>query len=301
MPPQQNANEAERKIYFYRVFPQSEEDGFELDRDAVCAAISSLKGTKDFYLDEGSDKITCAEVVRSKAPQRVKLYAIRRENLPSRDAGNGVIEELQLRATEGLAEAIHIRFYPNNVIAAEFFYYGPRISRLQTFLNQRCGQDVVIKEFYRGDAIERALLLKDVRALRVKIHPSDISKERISDLSFDGVMSTAKAFDAGVYADVTLRAEGNDASFTAKAKNLLKKLKGENPANLFANLEVEGKGPESDKVEALNLLSDQLVRVAHIPRESARTRALDSDAAFKAIHKAYQQVKDHLPSDGVAG
>jgi hypothetical protein len=44
-----------------------------------------------------------------------------------------------------------------------------------------------------------------------------------------------------------------------------------------------------------------LVRVAHIPRESARTRALDSDAAFKAIHTAYQQVKDHLPSDGVAG
>jgi hypothetical protein len=291
--------EAERKIYFYRAFPQDEDPQFELDRAAVCEAITALKGTDGFYLDEGADKITCGEIVSDKLPPRVKLYAIRRENLPSRDSGDGVIEELQLQEAEGLAEAIHIRLYPNSIIAAEFFYYGPRISRFQTFLNQRCDQQVVLKELIRGDAIERALKLKDVRALRVKIHPSDVSKQKASDLGFDGLMSTAKAFDAGIYADVTLRAAGADEGFTGKAKNLFRKLKSESPAHLFENLEVEGKGPESGKVEALNLLSDQLVRVAHIPRESTRTRALDSPAAFKAIHTAYNEVKDLLPSDAV--
>jgi hypothetical protein len=292
--------EAERKIYFYRAFPQHDIPDFELDRAAICDAIAGLKGTPEFYLDEGADKITCGEVVSDKLPPRIKLYAIRRENLPSRDSGDGVIEELQLQETEGLAEAIHIRLYPNSVIAAEFFYYGPRISRFQTFLNQRCDQQVVVKELIRGDAIERALKLRDVRALRVKIHPSDVSKQKASDLGFDGLMSTAKAFDAGVYADVTLRAGGADEGFTGKAKSLFRKLKGENPGQLFENLEVEGRGRESGKVEALNLLSDQLVRVAHIPRESARTRALDSPAAFAAIHTAYKEVKDLLPSDAVA-
>ena len=114
-------------------------------------------------------------------------------------------------------------------------------------------------------------------------------------------MRTAKTFEAGVYADVTLRAQGYDESFTEKVKWLLKKIKGENPAHLFANLEMEGKSPDSGNVEPLNLLSDQLVRVAQIPRESARTRALDSPAAFKAIHAAYNEVKEHLGSDAVAG
>ena len=293
-------NDAERKIYFYRAFPQNPDPDFELDREAICKAIKKLKGTEQFYLDEGADKITCGEVVSEKLPPRIKLYAIRRENLPSRDTGQGIIEELQLRATEGLAEAIHIRLYPNSIIAAEFFYYGPRISRFQTFLNQRCGQDLVIKELYRGDAIERALTFKDVRALRVKIHPSDLSKQKASELGFDGLMRTAKTFEAGVYADVTLRAQGYDESFTEKVKGLLKKIKGENPAHLFANLEMEGKSLDSGNVEPLNLLSDQLVRVAQIPRESARTRALDSPAAFKAIHTAYDEVKEHLGSDAVA-
>jgi hypothetical protein len=292
--------EAERKIYFYRAFPQNQDPEFELDRAAVCKAIVALKGTDEFYIDEGADKITCGEVVSDKLPPCLKLYAIRRENLPSRDSGDGVIEELQLQEAEGLAEAVHIRLYPNSIIAAEFFYYGPRISRFQTFLNQRCDQQVVVKELIRGDAIERALKLKDVRALRVKINPSDISKQKVSELGFDGLMSTAKTFDAGVYADVTLRAPGADDGFTGNVKKLFQKLKKESPSQLFENLEVEGKGPESGKVEALNLLSDQLVRVAHIPRESTRTRALDSPAAFAAIHTAYKEVKDLLPSDAVA-
>jgi hypothetical protein len=192
---------------------------FELDREAVCRSIEALKGKPLFYLDEGEDRITCAEVVRSKLPPRIKLYAIRRQNLPSRDDGAGVIGELALKESEGLAEAIHLRLYPNSIVAAEFFYYGPRISRLETFLNERCGQDIVIKQLLRGDAIERALKFHEIRVLRVKIHPSNISKASARELGFDGLMATAKNFDADVYADVTLRAETGSGDFTKRIKS----------------------------------------------------------------------------------
>lgn len=292
-------NEAQRKIYFYRAFPAKPDPAFLLDPGAVCKAINALRGTAVFYLDEGADRITCAEVVDASKPPKIKLYAIRRENLPSRDTGSGIIRELNLAADEGLAEAIHIRLFPNSVIAAEFFYYGPRTSRFETFLNERCNQDVIVKELYRGDVIERALKFRDVRALRVKINPSALTKQKASDLGFTGLIDTAKNFDAGVYADVTLRAEGDDPKFTAKVKKLLRRLQKEQPHELFANLEMEGKSDATDHVEPLNLLSDQLVRVVRIPRESTRTRAVDSSAAFKAILQAYTEVKDLLGSDAV--
>lgn len=293
-------NEADRKIYFYRAFPAGKVKDFELDRAAVCTAISKLAGTPDFYLDEGDDRITCAEVVGAKLPPKIKVYGIRRQGLPSRDNGAGKISDLALAANEGLAEAIHLRLYPNSVIAAEFFYYGPRISRVQSFLNERCGQNIIIRSLIRGDAVERALSMDEMRAIRIKLHPSDETKRKASKLGLGGLLDTAKEFDAGVYADVTLRAEKQDPKFKARVKDLLKRLGKQNPQELFESLEVSGKVNQGDGVETLNLLSDLLVREVSIPRESARTRALDSDAAFRAIHKAYQDVKHLLPEDAVA-
>lgn len=293
-------DDAERKIYFYRAIPQDGKPGFALDRAAVCKAMTGLKGTKDFYLDEGRDQITCGGVVSSVAPQQIKLYAVRRENLPSRDNGAGDIGDLNLAAQEGLAEAIHLRLYPNSIVAAEFFYYGPRISRFQRYLNSRLGQQVILAPLIRHDMIERALEMAEIRVLRVKINPSHMTKAKAAELNLDKLLSTAKDFHAGVYADVTLRSEGSDGAFSSRVKTLLRKLKTESPAELFENLEVQGKSTPAEHVEPINLLSDQLVRVARIPRQSARTRALDTPAAFAAIQAAYDEVKEDLTSDAVA-
>jgi hypothetical protein len=294
--------DAERKIYFYRAVPQDGDETFELDRKAVCKVITSLAGTPGFYLDEGSDKITCAEVVDATSPQKIKLYSIRRENLPSRDDGAGTISDLELEDEEGLAEAIHIRLYPDSVIAAEFFYFGPRISRFQTFLNQRCGQEVVLYPFGNGDVIDRALSLKDFRALRIKVHPSAVSQQQAAQLGFDPMMQAAKNLGADTSIDVTFRGEASDGKFRNRVETLLKKVKREDdPEEIFENLEISGKDPVSKHVETINLLSDLLVRVVTIPRESARTRALDSPAAFREIHQAYKDVKDDLKSDALLG
>jgi hypothetical protein len=295
-------NEAKRKIYFYRVVPHRPTDGWKFDRKAVVKAIESHAGRKSFYLDEGDDRISCAEVFDAKAPQSIKLYAIRRSNLPARDSGSGVIGDLGLKVSEGLAEAVHLRLFPNGIVGFESFYYGPRISRWESYLQERCSMAVSVRELYRGDMLDRALKFNDIRVLHVKLLPSMVTREQMKGAGLAGVLDAAKNFDAKVYADLTLRSERFDDGLTAKAKDLIRQFKRnkEDPSTVFAAFGIEGHNPETRRVDDLNLLNDALQRTVTIPRENARSRALDSPAAFAAIRVAYGQVKSDLPKDAHA-
>lgn len=297
-------NAARRKIYFYRVEPTgpSVDDSWTLPRSAIAERLSGLEGDA-FYLDEGADRITCAEVHGAKAPQQIKFYGIRRRNLPSRDDGGGQIVELGLREKEGLAEAVHVVLFPNSIIGFESFFYGPRISRIESFINLRCEDDLAgpisIKQLYRGDMIERALQYTDIRVLRVKMRPN--APIPAGDKDLVGVLEAANALHAAKYADVTFRTESHDERFSDRVKRLLWRLKQEkvDPSAVFEGLDVSGRNPESGEIEPLNILNDALQRVVYIPRKDERTRALDSTAAFSAIREAYHDVKEDLPNDAV--
>lgn len=160
-----------------------------------------------------------------------------------------------------------------------------------------------MRPLYRGDMLERALNFKDVRLLRVKVLPNTVSKASIKEAGLKGVLDVASNFDASVFAEVTLRAEGFDDGFTSNVKKMLGRFRSEkqDPGELLDVLEIQGVSPQSDRVEPLNLLNDALQRVVTIPRESKRSRALDSTAAFQAIREAYNDVKSELPRDSYAG
>lgn len=302
-------NAAERKIYFYRVVPQEPKNhpNWSLDRKALTKAIDDLQGTADFYFEESDGRITCAEVYDDGAPQQLKFYAVRRTDLPSLDSGTGDIGDLDLAEEEGLAEAVHLRLFPNGIIGFEAFFYGPRISRIEAFLNDRCatalGAPVRIRQIFRGDVLARALKFEDIRVFHARVHPSKETIAAAKGAGLKGVMDTASSFGADVWVDVRLRAEPKDPKFTERVKDVFRfwRDQGIDPSEFLMSADIEGKNPESEKVEPLNMLSDALVRMAEIPRESARSRALDSDAAFKAVSEAYKKVRPYLDGDGLAG
>jgi hypothetical protein len=133
---------------------------------------------------------------------------------------------------------------------------------------------VTINPLYRADMLERALKFKDVRLLRVKLLPSVVSRELVKKAGLKGVLDVATNFDAGVFAEVTLRAEGFDDGFTSKVKGMLQQFRKDksDPGDVLDVLEIQGVNPQSDRVEPLNLLNDALQRVVSIPRESKRSR-----------------------------
>lgn len=301
-------NQAERKIYFFQIVPEKPGDvdpSWRVDRAKLVAAIDALKGTPDFYFEESGERITCAEVHRAQAPQAVKFYAIRRNNLPSKDDGGGGITDLGLAEREGLAEAVHVRFFKNGIVGFESFFYGPRIGRVEAFLNEHCseafaGHRVEVAQLYRGDAIARALQFEDIRLLHLKLPPT-ITADEAKEAELEDILKTAENFHTSSYAELSLRTTAFDETFTKKVKSIFRRFKqtGRDPSDLLEALDISGVNPESGKVEPLDILSDALQRVALIPRESARTRALDSKAAFDAIKEAYDQVKDELPTDAI--
>jgi hypothetical protein len=290
--------QAERKVLFYRAAPIDKSAGPSWDPGAICAAISALSGA-DSYHDDGL-QVNRAEVVSTAKPQKIKLFKVRRDELPGVDDGAGDETDLDLAEDEGLAEAIHICLFPKGIVAAEFFYHGPRIGRFERFLNDKLGLGPFeIVELVRKDAIDRALQLGDIRYLRIKLDPSLTSRKEASAADLDGLMDMVDDYQPGVFAELVLRAEGNDAGFTAKAKKLLDKIKRkEADIDIFDKLEIEGKPSPDERVVPLDILSERIYRMVEVPYQTARYRALNSDATFAAIREAYKQVADDIPHDG---
>jgi hypothetical protein len=290
--------QATRKVLFYRARP-IDKKGPAWDAAAVCKAISALSG-EDGYHDDGL-QVNRAEVVSTAKPQKIKLFKVRRDELPGRDDGKGGEVDLDLAEEEGLAEAIHICLFPKGIIAAEFFFHGPRIGRFERFVNDKLGLGPYeFVEIVRKDVIDSALQLSDIRYLRVKLDPSMTSRKQAAAAGLDGVLDAVDKYKKpGVYAELVLRAEGGDSGFTAQAKSLLSKIKGKKvDVDIFERLEIEGKPSPDERVTPLDILSERIYRMVEVPYQTARYRALNSDATFAAIRDAYKQVANDLPDDG---
>jgi hypothetical protein len=57
---------------------------------------------------------------------------------------------------------------------------------------------------------------------------------------------------------------------------------------------VKGRRDDTHRVEAIDLLKDQLISVRKIFRMGDRSRALDPDSAFEAILAAHDELEDAL-------
>ncbi|HEX4804736.1 MAG TPA: hypothetical protein VFU94_02450 [Conexibacter sp.] len=288
--------DAQRKVLFYLARPTRE--GVEWDRDAVCAAINALRGA-DAYYDDG-EQVNRAEVFADTRPHMIRFFKVRRDDLPGVDDGAGDRRDLALAEDAGLIEAIHICLFPNGVIGAEFFFYGPRMSRFDRFIGHKLGLGPFeIRELVRNDVIDQALRFGDIRLLRIKLNPSVASRDAVAGVRLSALMDTAVDLGAGLYADLTLRSEPGDDKFRERVKALLRRLKqGANDVHVFDKLEIAGKPAPGEPVLPLDILSERLHRMVEIPYRAERYRDLNSDAAFAAIRQAYREVADEIPRDG---
>ncbi len=260
---------------------------------------NSHKGRTDFR-GSRQTQITRAEVYDKKLPASIRFYKVRRDELPGLDDGQGDHSDLNLKEDEGLAEAIHLRLFPNGIVAAEAFGYGPRATRWGLYVRNKLDMPCTMDNFIRGDVVEEALKLSDIRLFRIKIDPSESSEIAAATDSLEGVMSTASDLNAGVWAELTLRSERGDGTFTNRVKEVLTNVfQRNNAVSAFERLEVEGKPGPDTPVAALDLLSERLYRTVEIPYRTERTRELDADAAFHQIKQAYDDVKEQLASDAI--
>src|SRR5437764_8462394 len=140
MPPTPATQRVPRKVYFYRVEvltgPDEEPQAFTA-REA-CDCISNLSfETGARYLDLGEDGLFCVWPDATGRYMRMALGVVRRSGLPFLEA-HGDVLPLEIAEEQGILERTHAVFFPNDTVAAEYNFYGPRASRLAPYIRANC-------------------------------------------------------------------------------------------------------------------------------------------------------------------
>ena len=294
----------ERKIYFYRAYIGTDEGGQRLPFDPSPAldAIDSLPFTNDahgrYEFDVDGNALS---VRRHNTVPNVTLQfgRVRRNGLPMLEqAGN--ISDLVLDADAGLLEAIHVVFFPNNIVGAEYNHFGPRVSRLGSYLHEKSSEAVARAAFrpiLRGDAAKQLDRLSDLRVLELSILPAYVDVVRQSHVSLaDALAANGRVLENPKVLQVILKPQREaSAGFLANMIGGLKELVSNGNVQEGADrLQVHGRCRDSDRVETIDLLKDQLISTKAIVRLNTRSRALDAGAAFEAIREAYLDLHDEL-------
>lgn len=295
---QRDPNVVVRRIYFYKIDVGRDQDsGRPLAFDAP-ASLRPLGGLR--FDDESAymiedDTVTCGWLDREPWPSRLRIADIRRTNLPQVEQ-LGELTPLIIDRRAGLAEQIHVAFYPNNVVGSEFNFYGPRIARVAKFLRNRVGMAPVSFEYlYRGDVIAQLNQLRDIRLFQLRISPPFIDELSTLDDSVAAMFRAADALGEIGRVEVILRPiPYSRQPLPQRVRAAIGALVGRSVTRDAADVfRTEGLGPDG-RVHPLDLLKDELVAEREMRRRSDGSRALDSSSVYSAIDDAYDQLRPEL-------
>lgn len=298
-----------RRVYFYRADAGIDETGrpLPLRVDAVLAAVDSLpfkpKGDGGRYLPLGDDGDLCAWVDDPDTePRRLRLARLRRNALPQSEAG-GLLTPVELAAGAALYEAVHLTFFPGNVIGAELNFYGPRPSRLPNYLAGVLNQPNLhfsMEQILRRDAAEQLERQRGLRPFDLEVRRSYVSTLAEADDSLSAALSaTASVGDADLVG-VVLKAAPRTrrARLGSSLLSIAQQMAGRSDLRENAtHFRVTGVNAEN-RFEPIDVLSDALVSVQRVLRLGPKSRAVDPGSAYSAVSTAYTVATDQGLLDG---
>jgi hypothetical protein len=297
----------ERKIYFYRIYSGVTNSGKPIPFDPVSifTHIDGLAWNARYMFDH-EDKYVACWVDRIERPCRVRVGAIRRSNLPLvEDLGN--LDPLPIPETSGLAESIHAVFFENDIVGADYNYYGPRASKLADYITQivKVNPPKILRfePLLRKDAADQMKDMKRIRMFRLKIRSSYAETVARADASLGAAFKAAA--EAGGADEIEIILKPQPYSRNALVSNLrettLKLLQFKNLREESSKFYVEGYGADEDGAIKLDLLNDKFIVKKKIVKQDERSRALDPESAYLAIEAAYEALKGELVLAPTAG
>ena len=294
----------ERKIHFYRANIGADRGGQPLPFDPTPAltAIGSMPFTDGqagrYLLDEDGNALCVWPAADGVASLR--FCQIRRTGLPQLEQA-GAVSDLNIAADAGLLEPVHVVFFSDNIVGADFNFYGPRLSRLGYYLRVKSGNAIplaIFEPLLRLDVAEQLDHLTELRLLDLKIRASYSETIRDADTSLgDAFVANARVLD-GDTEEIRLVLQPAKDGRRGALRRLLNPLKTllqrrELRENV-ARFQVKGKHDQSNKVETIDLLRDQLIARKQVMRLGERSRAINPDSAFAAIRAAHDELAGEL-------
>ncbi|HEY6731545.1 MAG TPA: hypothetical protein VI039_11020 [Solirubrobacterales bacterium] len=294
------SNTLERNIHFYRSFCGTNEAGKPLlyKQGPALATINKLPFTDHaaaggrYFRDE--ENVYCCWV---DSPNHLRFAVIRRDAFPQVEE-EGLVSALNVPATAGLVEQIHVRFFPRNVVGFDFNFYGPRLPRLGRYLNRVGGEEspnVAFWPLLRHDAAKELEGNKDLRVFSFRAKRSMIDTVAKADKSLaDALKATANIGEADEVQIILRPKAFSRDSIGHKFIQIARKMsKRSDLRQIASEFKVQVTEPGKASV-AIDLLGDHFIADARILKQTKNGRALDSEDAFAKIEEAHAERQQEL-------
>ena len=255
----------ERKIHFYRVDAGVHPNGQPITYDSRLALqkINRLPFTDDQngrYLtdDDGNAIGVWPEDVGERTALR--FCQVRRNGLPQVEQA-GVVNELIIADDAGLLEPVHVVFFDDNIVGADFNFYGPRLSRLGYYLRTKAGVNGQLLQFLpllRHDVADQLNRLDEIALFDLRVKASYAKSVSQKDESLDAAIKANLRVLADDTEDVQLILRAGRGHRRGALRRLVDAIKGLiNSENFRENTErfqVRGRMNDTGKVDTIDLL-----------------------------------------------
>ena len=300
---QRDTFSVERTIQFFKIDAGQNKDGLAAAFDPLPAldAIRKLITTPEWYEMEDDGNALCV----LPSPDGTFRYPtarfcrIRRSGLPQLEL-MGRISDMDIQEDQGLLEAVHVVFLPENVIGVEYNHYGPRITRLGHHLFRQSGKAVPrsrIGPIVNRDVIEKLERCRELHLLSMDILPSNIQIVQ----AINGPLGVALQSQAAILGNpktvsLVLRPERNsEEDFLGRMIGPLTEFVRNLPFREGAKqLKIEARYQLGEPVDSINLLRDDITTKRQMIRMTPRGRALNAEAAFTTIIDTYNELRSEI-------
>ncbi len=224
---------------------------------------------------------------------RLRVADIRRTNLPHVET-LGQLTPLSFNPSQGLAEQVHIQFFANNIAGSEFNFYGPRMSRVSSYLQAKLGLRVKFDLALRASIAEQLQQLREIRLFRLAITPSLLDELGRTDPSVAGMFANAASFGEPQRMEIVLRTRPRSRDSLGGRVREAIGLLANNPAVLEGATIFQTEGRlEDGSLREINLLRDDLRVERQVLRVSG-TRELQPASVYAAIESAYAELRQEI-------
>jgi hypothetical protein len=297
-------NHISRRIYFYRVRAMPQASGpanFVLK--TVFQRINELPfrdGIDGRYWEYQSGEHLCCWTDETAQRYRLRVATVRTAGLPQIER-QGDLSDLSLPTNSGLAETSHVTFFPNDVVGAEFNFFGPRIPRLSGYLWEKARAQSPLVQFQpllRTSAVAKLDKLGDLTLFRFRGSQSAIQDVMAVDTGLGNAFAETLKVTEGKDLEIVLRPEKRRGKLSQHVRDLAKRaaefVQGNVHGTAISSLDVRGMDLDTGKVIPVDLLADFIVSTQQVVRHGVRNKSVDLESAYAAIEAAYAQVNDDI-------
>lgn len=256
-----------------------------------------------YQLDVLTNSRLCAFPGTLGYPLKLRFGRVRRDLLPDVERG-GNLKALELQEDEGIIDVCHLIIFEDGHVAAEFNHDGPRIEKLGMYLFEKGGNLPTAPKFlplFERDIVEVVAKLDHVRLLEFEVPPDSVTLLKEADRDIATAVDATRRAGASKKIGLTLSADPGTTALKTLARRFAQFI-ASNSRNreAFDSLKAVGYAEGSPVSRYVDILEQKLVSGELFPRNSTRSRSIQSDRAFDLIEKAYSDRRDKLPFAAVS-